>query len=485
MSTTTLDSTTSRPTSPRTPISTAPSRVARRSVDPRRYRRQGRRRLLRADALTVVAWVSVAVAVALFLASGGLAKITDVASFLTQLGVVTGLAATDLCVLMLLLTARIPVVDRAIGLDRATEAHGKLGAWVVIGLLLHALLLIVGNGLADGGVLAEFIGYLAIPDLLFAVVALAGLILVGISSYHVAKRSLGHEAWHAIHLLTYVAVAASVPHQFSQGLLATPGVQRWYWATLWLATAASILGWRVLRPLITSARHRFRVEAVIPAGRDAVTIVMRGRRVQELGIAAGQFFQFRFLDRHLWWQHHPFSVSAAPAGDLIRITVRDLGAGTHAMQRVRPGTAVMVEGPYGLFSDEARTTARGVVLAGAGIGIAPIRAILEETDTQGPTTVILRAHDESELYLVDEVAHLARRRGAALHVVVGPRDRSPHGVSWLPATWRGARLSTLAPQLSDSDVFVCGPTGWAEAVMADARAAGVAPTRLHNERFSW
>lgn len=85
---------------------------------------QRRRRLLRTDALTVFAWGSVAAAVALWLADGGATVINSPPSTFTALGIVAGLAGLDLVLLMLLLAARLPFVDRTIGHDRALQFTG-------------------------------------------------------------------------------------------------------------------------------------------------------------------------------------------------------------------------------------------------------------------------------------------------------------------------------------------------------------------------
>lgn len=448
----------------------------------RRYRRQTRARARRLDLLTVLAWVSVAIAVAFFLADGGVFAFTSVAASIRQLGIIAGLVATDLCVLMFLLSARIPLVDATIGHDRALAAHRLLGAPTIIGLALHGVLLVIGEAWTlRVNVLAELGDMLTDRDLLWAILAVVGMGIVGVSSFQAARRKLGFEVWQAIHLLTYGSIALSIPHQFSQGLFAEHTLQRWYWAALLTVTAFAILAFRVFLPLISTFQHRLRVVDVTPAGPGAVSITMAGRDLDALGARAGHFLTFRFLGRGLWWHAHPFSLSAAPTASTLRITVRDLGAGSAALQHVGVGTRVSIQGPYGRFTDAARTTARGLVLVGAGIGIAPLRALLEGTATiPGATTVILRASTIDELYLIDEIEALCRTRGATLLLAVGRR-----GTGWLPAGWEGHTVATLAPQVATSDVYVCGPEAWGEAVRADARACGVPARQLHDERFSW
>ena len=81
-----------------------------------------------------------------------------------------------------------------------------------------------------------------------------------------------------------------------------------------------------------------------------VSIYLSGRDLDALDAQSGQFFLWRFLTPDRWWKAHPFSLSAAPTKRGLRITVKDLGDDTHALQHVRPGTRVFAEGPYGTFT---------------------------------------------------------------------------------------------------------------------------------------
>lgn len=462
---------------------TAQPQAVRRGAVASRYARQGRRRAWRADLLYAGGWASVASAIALYLADGGLRSISTVADLFVAIGICTGLAATDATLLMLLLAARVPAIDKVIGQVKATQIHAKLGQWVVIGLVMHAAFLLTGYALSEGVSLVAMFGELwgSTMDFGWAVLALGLFLLVSVTSIATARRKLPYEAWHAIHLTTYVAVIASIPHQFSMGGLLEAGPQRWYWMAILALTGIALLTYRLLLPLLSSLDHRLRVSQVTPIAPDTVSIELSGRKLDELETAAGQYFHWRFLAPGLWWQQHPFSVSAQPGKNSLRITVRALGKGTAALQRVRPGTRVAIEGPYGIFSDAART-ADSVVLIGAGVGIAPIRAVLEETTVvPGRATVILRASSPDQLYLVDEIAHLCRDRGAALVTLTGHRAHD----SWVPQRYAGTTLRDWVPFVAEADVFVCGPDGFTAAVVADARAAGTPAKQIHDERFNW
>ena len=468
--------------------------AARPGRDGNGFAVQHRRRLLRADLLTVVAWASVAAAVALWLSDGGLAAAATPAGAVTAAGIVAGLVGMDLVLLMLLLAARIPLVDRTVGHDRALGFHRKLGKPSLYFLLAHGLLIAVGYGMAEGlDPVSEAIAlWSLVTDMRLAYISMVLFVAVVVTSLVAVRRRFPYEFWYAVHLLTYAAVGTAIPHQFSVGGLFAEGTwQRWYWAALCLATGAALLYFRVVQPIAATNRHRLSVVRVEQAAPGVVNIVMKGRALDRLAGTGGRFLIWRFLAPGMWWHPHPFSLSAEPvvlAADgtgTLRITVRNLGSGSGGLVRLRTGTRVAVAGPYGLFGTAARTRDK-VVLMGAGIGITPLRALLESTPfAPGQATVLLRGHSDRELYLSHEILELCRLRGARLFHLTGPRDRRQSG--WLPddAVHSGYSLTSYVPDAADADIYICGPSAWAGNVIADATAAGVPATQIHHERFDW
>lgn len=437
----------------------------------------------RSAGLLAAGWATMVMSVVLFLADGGLTRFTTIAGSFTAVGILAGLTATDALLLMLLLAARVPFIDRSLGQPQATSLHSKLGDWVVYGLGLHAVLLLIGYALLDNfSIITELVYLWSASDFVLAVLGLGLLLVVVVSSIMAARRRLPYEVWHAIHLVSYTAVGLSIPHMFSlSGLLGQGSWQRTYWIAILTITGAALAGFRFLVPLVSSLRHQIRVVGVRAAGPDAYSIELSGRHLERLGAVSGQYLHWRFLGKGLWWHQHPFSLSASPRSAQLRITVRNLGVGSAALASVRPGTRVFIEGPYGSFTDRTRTS-DAIALVGAGIGIAPIRALLEDaTFAPGQATVILRASQPDELYLLDEIRHLCHRRGASLRVLTGHRA----GERWVPADQADLALKDLIPNLTGTDLFVCGPSGFSRTVVAEAEASGVPSRRIHVEDFAW
>ncbi|MGV8883893.1 MAG: ferric reductase-like transmembrane domain-containing protein [Rhodoglobus sp.] len=451
------------------------------------HRRRFARRARRADLFVMALWASGAAAAALFLASGGAAQFASPAEIITSLGIITGLVGTDFILVMLVLAARIPVIDRTIGHDRAIAVHRSLGKPALYLLLAHGALLLIGYGLSQGiNPIAEIGPMLALPDMPLAFIGLALMILVVVTSLVAVRRKFSYEGWHLVHLLSYASVAFALPHQLSVGgVLAEGTVQRVYWIALYVVAFGALATFRFVEPVVSSLRHRITVSGVSTIAPGVTSIHLKGRNLRGLGTSGGQFFIWRFWTGKTWWHSHPISLSAMPTQTSARITVRDLGSGSARISAVPVGTKVSIEGPYGLFSAAARTAPKLAIIA-AGIGVTPVRALLEHAQfAPGDATILLRAGDIDETYLWDEVKAIAAAKGATCYVMVG--HRAQHGPSWMSETdaARGVTLRTIFPELTQSDLYLCGPTSWLDSIEQDALASGIPGHQVHAERFDW
>lgn len=450
-------------------------------------RERFRRRMRAADLLTVLAVTSASAAVALYLAYGGAGDLTTVGGVVTGVGIVAGLVGTDLILMMLVLAARIPLIDRVFGHDRAMATHRSLGKPAIYLILAHAVFLIFGYGISEGlNPVAETISMWNTPDMPLAFIGTGLLLAVVVTSLVAVRRKFKYEFWYVIHLLSYAAVLTALPHQLSVGgMLAVGTIQRVYWIALYAVALGGIVTFRFVEPLVKSLQHGIRVTAVESIAPGVASIHMSGKNLKALGSSGGQYFIWRFWTGKTWWHSHPISLSAAPTNTSARITVRALGDGTTRLGEISRGTRVSIEGPYGLFTDAGRTSPKLAIVA-AGIGITPVRALLEDSRVvPGETTILLRGSHEGENFLWDEMERLAHDRGAHFYSSVGPRAHRAH--SWLSVrdVDRNVTLKSIFPDLKNSDLYVCGPQAWTDAVVADAKSTGMPDHQIHTERFDW
>jgi predicted ferric reductase len=422
--------------------------------------------------------------VAMWVRHGGADHLTGSAAILTAAGQVTALLGTYCALIQLVLMSRSPWLDQVFGIDRLAWAHRWLGfatVWLIAG---HVVFTTVGWSLGDGrSVLDEAVNLLASYQ--FVLMSAAGtlcFLAVAVTSVRAARRRLSYETWYGIHLYAYLGVALGFAHQLVVGtdFISDP-VARVYWISLYVITAAMVLVFRFGQPITTTIRHQTRIGSVVTEGPGVVSIYVTGRDLDRFAARSGQYFNLRLLTRDGWWRAHPFSLSAAPNGRSLRFTVKMLGDWTARLQALAPGTRVALEGPYGTLTGARRTRQRVLLVAG-GIGITPLRALLESLPGRsGDLTLIYRASREREVVLREELDALAAHRGAAIHYLVGRRGSPEMPRDPLDA----AGLRALVPDVRDRDVYICGPLPLMESVRASLKALAVPRSQIHLERFAF
>lgn len=396
----------------------------------------------------------------------------------TFVGSLSGLVGMYLALVMVLIAARVPMLERILGQDGMLRWHRRLGPWPISILVGHAVFVTIGYAqAAKTGVWHELGSFLrSYPDMLAATVGLGLMVMVGIASIGALRSRMRRETWWVIHLYIYLALALSFAHVIALGpsFVGHPLV-RIVWSLVWAATAGTVIVYRFALPLMRSLRHRLKVVEVHPEAPGVVSIICSGRDLERLAVSGGQFFAWRFLARELWWQAHPYSISALPRPPYLRLTVKQIGDHSSAVARLRPGTRVAIEGPYGSVTPHARKHEKVVLVAG-GIGITALRSLLEDLPKQTRPIVLMRAPSEQHLVFRDEVAELVRHRKGSLHELVGSRDEVG-----------GIRqaLRRFVPDLLQRDVYACGPPGLVEDVVAAAYKLGVPRDSVHYEIFSW
>jgi ferredoxin-NADP reductase len=273
----------------------------------------------------------------------------------------------------------------------------------------------------------------------------------------------------------YLALALSFMHVIVLGpsFVGHP-LTRLVWSLAWAGTAGLVLAYRFGLPVVRSLRHRLVVVEVRPEGPGVVSVICSGRDLDKLPVAGGQFMMWRFLSRGRWWQAHPFSLSALPRPPYVRLTVKAVGDYSASLSGLRPGTPVMVEGPYGAFTRHAQVWPRAVLVA-AGIGVTALRSLLEDLPRKSSPIVLLRASRQEDLVLGQEVADLVRNRRGQLHVLVGRREQ---------ASIDERSLRRLVPDLDRRDVFVCGPEGFVTSIVDLVKSLGVPDEAIHHEAFA-
>jgi len=399
------------------------------------------------------------------------------ASTATSLGELSGMAGAFLVCAQVLLIARVPWFERAVGMDRLVSWHRTLGSTVLFLILSHVLLMVLGvqlltSGTPWGATAAVLTSY---PDMLTALIGTLLFLVIGISSARIPRGKISYETWYWLHVTAYVAIFLTFFHELSAGVhFVNNPLNRAAWIVLYLATASAVLTWRFILPAAAAWKHRMVVSHVVDEGNGLSSIWLAGPHLDELGVRAGQFMMFRFMSVGHMLTAHPFSLSRLPADGLMRITVGALGDHSSRMRHLKPGTAVLAEGPFGHFTPDA-SRRRKVLLIAGGAGIGPMRVLAESLVAEGRNVVMVYRSSRERPALERELRAL---RPLVLHTVVGSRAELGHD----PLAARP--LGRLVRDISEREVYVCGPLGMAHTVDESLSRLGVSKRMIHREILS-
>src|SRR2546421_1295947 len=235
--------------------------VERSSAPAAGGRLRAARRALTIGVLGAIVGGNTAVIVWLWIHGGNVSEHLTTGELLTSLARITGLLASYLALIQVLLLARLPWVERLVGFDRLTVWHRWNGHATLDLVLAHVVLIVWGYALMDKVSLPKEISTMlgggVYPGMITATIGTGLLIAVVFTSVVIVRRRLRYEAWYAVHLAAYAAIALAWFHQIPTGNeLVYDRVAADYWRGLYLATLGLVVGFRFFSPLAKAVRHR-------------------------------------------------------------------------------------------------------------------------------------------------------------------------------------------------------------------------------------
>ncbi|WP_192809750.1 ferredoxin reductase family protein [Actinomadura rudentiformis] len=424
-------------------------------------------------------WALLATSVALWMFGTPPSTLSGTPEMVTAGGRVTGLVGGYLLLAQVLMMSRVAWLENWIGGHDLMRWHRQVGVYLLLSVLAHAAYITVGYAMsADVTVVDQTVTlFNTVDGMVGAYTATGIMVAVSMMAIRGIRRRMPYELWKWLHWSTYAILILGYGHQFAGADLAKGGFAEWYWMGLYALVIACLLWGRMVEPLWLNARHRFEVMDVVPETATMFSVYIGGRSLNKLEAQAGQYFRWRFMASGTWWQSHPFSLSAAPNEQWLRLTINAVGSHTTGLRDLRPGTRVFAVGPSGTFTAGQRSRQRALLIAG-GSGIAPIRAVLE--DLPNGSVVIYRASDADDIVFRDELRSLAQRHGHELRYVLGSRHEPGPQNLFTPQG-----LRELVPDVRHRDVYVCGPPGMVQAAVATLRRLRVRRRQIHLDPFEF
>lgn len=406
------------------------------------------------------------------------------ADVMLALGQITGLLAGFFALMQIVLIGRAPWLERTFGQDKLANIHRLNGYLTIIMIILHPIFLTIGDSLGEKigfwDQIVEF--WQNEPGVNFAIVAAFIFIAIVFLSIYIVRSKMRYETWYYIHLLTYLAIALAFGHQLQVGThLITSKIFLYYWLFLYVFSLGNLLVFHFLAPYFNFIRFGFVVEKLVQETNDTWSVYISGKNLQNWHAKAGQFISVRFLAKHFWWQAHPFSLSAVPNKNYLRLTIKCCGDFTKQIPQLKAGTKVIVGGPYGVFTALKAKATKYLFIAG-GVGITPIRSVIETVAPDSNVILIYSNRDLGNVIFKDELNKLSTAFNFPINYLF--TNESP-GV---PASGRldGAMLARMVTDLKDREIYLCGPKPMTDALIkAMLENLGVKKSQLHFEKFSF
>jgi ferredoxin-NADP reductase len=148
---------------------------------------------------------------------------------------------------------------------------------------------------------------------------------------------------------------------------------------------------------------------------------------------------------------------------------------------LRPGTRVLIDGPYGVFTAERLHKEKVLFIAG-GIGITPIRSIMESLENSQKDMMLLYGNrSETDIVFGSELGAIVAKAGAKMiHILSNdPAYAGEKGIVDLE------KIKRLVPDIMDRDVYVCGPPPMMNGVLATLANLGLPRSQVHFEKFAF
>jgi predicted ferric reductase len=393
------------------------------------------------------------------------------------LGRLVGLLGELFILVQLVLIGRIRFVEQLFGFDKLNRIHRIIGYTWGASIILHPLLLTIGYAQSSQiSLLAQFIDFITNwEDVIKAFLGLALMIGVIIISISIIRRKLRYETWYFIHLLMYVGIFLIFQHQIHNGDT-KQGTFYWYWFVLNFTVFGLVLVYRFLRPLYLAYKHEFRIEKIVEENDLVNSVYITGKKLNEYYFQAGQYAHVTFLKKGMWYTH-PFSFSTAPHGDYLRLSIKRSGDFTSQIQRLEPGTRMIIDGPFGIFTKRSAKTNKFLFIA-AGIGITPIYSLIESLFPEHVDMILLYGNKtQSQATFIDDL----NRMKVKIHHVFSQEDVRGFETGHIDKE----KITRLVSDIKDRDVYICGPNDFMKETIEVLHELGVPKSQIHFERFGY
>jgi predicted ferric reductase len=404
--------------------------------------------------------------------------------FWREFSVALGFTGLAMMALQFALTARFKWLKAPYGSDIVYHFHRQISLIAFILIISHKAILLIFSP----DTFQLFNLFTAPWRAKAAVTALVLLITMIVVSLWRKPLRIDYTHWRIWHgILATAVVILGMIHVILVGYYINTPFKQVLWSSgglFWVLTLAWV---RVIKP-ISILRHPYEVGQVIPERGNTYTLEIKPLGHLGMKFLPGQFAWITIWNSPFSDTEHPFSISSsAERPDHLCFTIKEFGNFTQRIKTLQLGQRVWVDGPYGAFSLDRHTHARGFAFIAGGVGITPIMSMLRtlaDRRDQRPLVLIYANKNWDNVIFREEIDELKQRLNLkVVHVLENP-----------PESWQGEKgyinqeiLERALPkplQRNDWEIFICGPDPMMNTVESNLPKLGVWWGDFHSERFN-
>ena len=167
-----------------------------------------------------------------------------------------------------------------------------------------------------------------------------------------------------------------------------------------------------------------------------------------------------------------FSIASLPDSGEVELMIKRYPGGRFSSllgEAITAGTSLTLTGPYGAF--HLRRSERPILMVAGGSGMAPVLGVLRQLAAEGcdrPVRFFYGAREERDLFAVEQITALGEQL---------PDFR------FTPVTGRFVH-EAIDEELTDPDVYMCGPPPMLEAVEELLTGRGIDESRIFQDKFT-
>lgn len=391
----------------------------------------------------------------------------EIATLVAKIG---GFAGLGLISVNVLLSSRNGFLDKLYGgLDQVYVVHHGKGLVGFVLILLHPAFLAL-RYIEDS--FGAVLSYLLVNKGLGVNLGVFALLLFVVIIILTFMRRLEYQSLLKTHRGLGVVLLVGASHAFIAGSNAGKlPILRAYLLVLVSVSLLAYINTSILGNAV-ARKYRYIVDTVKQPS-DSVIKINMNPVDEEIQYSSGQFV-FPLFKQEGLDERHPFSFTSSPGMDDIELMVRPLGDFTDRLSGLKPGTSVVLEGPYGGF--DYRKGGNTQIWIAGGIGITPFISMVRELIEQESPPVV-------------DVYYSYRLGGdASLSELMRAICENAESLRFFEIdTKKRQRLTvdeiTENSQLMSSDVFMCGPIGMIDDFAKNLVKHGVRRNRIFMERF--